>query len=71
MFRCRDEWRQNPPPGLNPQVKGVVEGDYASAMSLYHGYELLLQHGMRPFYNFFNKKVIYSNESVQLYIDVF
>ena len=31
---------------------GVVEGDFALAMSLYHGYELLQQHGLRSLYNF-------------------
>lgn len=30
-------------------------GDFASAISLYHAYELLLQHGMRTFYNYFAK----------------
>ena len=37
-------------------LQGIVEGDFAVAMSLYHGHELLNQHGMRPFYNFFTKK---------------
>lgn len=31
---------------------GVVEGDFALAMSLYHGYELLQLHGSRSLYNF-------------------
>ena len=31
---------------------GVVEGDFALGMSLYHAYELLQRHGLRPFYNF-------------------
>ena len=35
--------------------KGIVESDFAAAMSLYHGFDLLLQHGMRPFYNFMLK----------------
>jgi len=56
ILRSRDEWRQNPPGPLPPNIKGVVEGDFAVAMSLYHGYDLMLQHGLRPFYNFFNKK---------------
>lgn len=31
---------------------GVVEGDFALAMSLYHGYELLQLHGLRSLFNF-------------------
>lgn len=32
---------------LQRHLFGVIEGDYAVCMSLCHGYELLLQHGMR------------------------
>ena len=32
-----------------------MESDFAAAMSLYHGFDLLVQHGMRPFYNFMLK----------------
>lgn len=31
---------------------GAVEGDFASAISLFHAYELLLLHGMKSFYQF-------------------
>ena len=31
---------------------GVIEGDFALAISLYHAYELLQQHGMRSFHQF-------------------
>jgi hypothetical protein len=31
---------------------GVVEGDFALAISLYHGYELVHLHGLRSLYNF-------------------
>ena len=31
---------------------GAVEGDFALAISLFHAYELLLQHGMRSFYQY-------------------
>ncbi len=30
----------------------MVEGDFALALSLYHGYELLQLHGLRSLYNF-------------------
>lgn len=31
---------------------GLIEGDFALCMSLYHAYELLQQHGILSFYNF-------------------
>ena len=31
---------------------GPIEGDFAVAISLYHAYDLLMQHGLLPFYNF-------------------
>eukprot|EP00112_Aurelia_sp_Birch-Aquarium-sp1_P016270 Seg3676.1 transcript_id=Seg3676.1/GoldUCD/mRNA.D3Y31 product="Fanconi anemia group M protein" protein_id=Seg3676.1/GoldUCD/D3Y31 len=31
---------------------GMIEGDFALAISLYHAYELLQQHGILSFYNF-------------------
>ena len=52
LLQCREEYRQNPPARLDNQQKGVLEGDFGSAMSLYHGFDLLQQHGLRPFYNF-------------------
>ena len=55
IIQAREEYRQNPPARLDNQGRGVVEGDFCSAISLYHAYELLLQHGMRTFYNFMLK----------------
>ncbi len=63
ILKSRDEWRQNPPGGVTPAQRGIVEADFAVAMSLYHGYDLLTQHGMRPFFNFFTKK---ENMTLQL-----
>ena len=34
-----------------------MEGDFAICLSLYHGYELLMQHGMRSLYNFLQTTV--------------
>jgi hypothetical protein len=42
---------------LAKQQKGAVEGDFAASITLYHAYELLLQHGMRAFYNFMMKSI--------------
>lgn len=32
--------------------QGAIEGDFALCISLYHGYELLLQMGMRSLHTF-------------------
>ena len=34
---------------------GTIEGDFALAISLYHAYELLQQHGLRSFYQFLSQ----------------
>ena len=34
---------------------GAGMADFAACLKLYHGLDLLVQHGMRPFYVFFNK----------------
>ena len=51
----REEFRRNPPINLSKTQRGAVEGDFAACISLYHAYELLLQHGMRAFFNFISK----------------
>ncbi len=55
LIQTREEYRQNPPARLEQRERGILESDFACAMSLYHGYDLLIQHGMRPFYNFMLK----------------
>ncbi|TRY61353.1 hypothetical protein TCAL_01790 [Tigriopus californicus] len=57
LLQSRNEFRQNPPATVDRTTQGVVEGDFASAISLYHAYELLLQHGMRTFFNFLTKSM--------------
>ncbi|XP_066280241.1 Fanconi anemia group M protein-like isoform X2 [Branchiostoma lanceolatum] len=53
LLKSRDLFRANPPPeAQNRVLQGCVEGDFATCISLYHGYELLLQHGMKSFYSF-------------------
>ncbi|XP_048393153.2 Fanconi anemia group M protein isoform X2 [Stegostoma tigrinum] len=46
----REQFRKNPPANIMGAQRGMVEGDYAVCISLYHGYELLLQMGMRSLY---------------------
>lgn len=55
LLRAREAFRQDPPPQV--QSKGAVEGDFAISLSLYHGYELLMQHGTRTLYHFLSNTV--------------
>jgi len=43
LIMSRDEFRRNPPGGLPRGQQGAAEGDFASAISLYHAYDLLAQ----------------------------
>lgn len=45
LIKARESYRTRA--GTN----GQVEGDFAALMSLLHSYELLIYHGIRPFYN--------------------
>lgn len=49
---ARDQFRKNPPTNIKGCEQGILEGDYALCISLFHGYELLLQMGSRSFYVF-------------------
>ena len=57
LLQARNEFRQNPPSTVDRAQKGMLEGDFSNAISLYHAYELLTKHGLRSFYNFLNKSV--------------
>ncbi|XP_012371814.1 Fanconi anemia group M protein isoform X2 [Octodon degus] len=52
LILARDQFRKNPPPHVVGLQQGVVEGEFAVCISLYHGYELLQQMGMRSLYVF-------------------
>ncbi|XP_072171762.1 Fanconi anemia group M protein homolog isoform X2 [Diadema setosum] len=52
ILKARDAFRQDPPPEITGTRRGPIEGDFAICMSLYHGLELLLQHGQRSLYSF-------------------
>ncbi|CAI5764915.1 Fanconi anemia group M protein isoform X1 [Podarcis lilfordi] len=51
IILARDQFRKNPSRTVGMQ-QGAIEGDFALCISLYHGYELLLQMGMRSLYIF-------------------
>ena len=57
LLQARNEFRQNPPASLDRSQKGMLEGDFSNAISLYHAYELLTKHGLRSFHNFLSKSV--------------
>ncbi|XP_053123658.1 Fanconi anemia group M protein isoform X2 [Hemicordylus capensis] len=52
IILARDQFRKNPASHFVGAQQGVIEGDFALCISLYHGYELLLQMGMRSLYIF-------------------
>ncbi|XP_045704485.1 Fanconi anemia group M protein [Phyllostomus hastatus] len=52
LILARDQFRKNPPANFVGIQQGIIEGDFALCISLYHGYELLQQMGMRSLYFF-------------------
>ncbi|XP_054827690.1 Fanconi anemia group M protein [Eublepharis macularius] len=52
IILARDQFRKNPASCFSGVQQGIIEGDFALCISLYHGYELLLQMGMRSLYIF-------------------
>ncbi|KAI9552091.1 hypothetical protein GHT06_022428 [Daphnia sinensis] len=52
LLQSRDKFRQNPPDNFPRHRSGMIEGDFALCITLTHALELLLQHGIRGFYNF-------------------
>ncbi|XP_044230409.1 Fanconi anemia group M protein [Thunnus albacares] len=50
LILARDQFRKNPPPYLKGPQQGMLEGDFALCISLYHGYELLMQMGLRSLF---------------------
>ncbi|KAJ8341639.1 hypothetical protein SKAU_G00339300 [Synaphobranchus kaupii] len=52
LILAREQFRNNPPPRIMGAQQGVLEGDFALCISLYHGYELLLQMGLRSLFLF-------------------
>ncbi|EMP29321.1 Fanconi anemia group M protein [Chelonia mydas] len=52
IILARDQFRKNPSSRNAGIQQGVIEGDFALCISLYHGYELLLQMGTRSLFIF-------------------
>uniref|UniRef100_A0A8B9NZE5 ATP-dependent RNA helicase FANCM n=1 Tax=Apteryx owenii TaxID=8824 RepID=A0A8B9NZE5_APTOW len=52
IILARDQFRKNPSSqnAVNGIQQGTIEGDFALCISLYHGYELLLQMGLRSLF---------------------
>ncbi|XP_052594569.1 Fanconi anemia group M protein isoform X2 [Peromyscus californicus insignis] len=52
IILARDQFRKNPSPNIVGIQQGIIEGEFAICISLYHGFELLQQMGMRSLYFF-------------------
>ncbi|XP_031436050.1 Fanconi anemia group M protein isoform X2 [Clupea harengus] len=52
LILARQQFRSNPPPQVQGAQQGALEGDFALCISLYHGYELLMQMGLRSLFLF-------------------
>nr|XP_042714031.1 Fanconi anemia group M protein isoform X3 [Chrysemys picta bellii] len=52
IILARDQFRKNPSSHNAGIQQGIIEGDFALCISLYHGYELLLQMGTRSLFIF-------------------
>ncbi|NXM32262.1 FANCM protein, partial [Oxyruncus cristatus] len=50
IILARDQYRKNPSSQHVGVHQGIIEGDFALCISLYHGYELLLQMGVRSLF---------------------
>ncbi|XP_028995412.1 Fanconi anemia group M protein isoform X2 [Betta splendens] len=50
LILARDQFRKNPPAHIQGLQQGMLEGDFALCISLYHGYELLMQMGLRSLF---------------------
>ncbi|XP_015721384.1 Fanconi anemia group M protein isoform X2 [Coturnix japonica] len=50
VILARDQYRKNPSPQNMGMQQGIIEGDFALCISLYHGYELLQQMGTRSLF---------------------
>ncbi|KFP21016.1 Fanconi anemia group M protein, partial [Egretta garzetta] len=50
IILARDQHRKNPSSQNAGIHQGIIEGDFALCISLYHGYELLLQMGVRSLF---------------------
>ncbi|XP_061210567.1 Fanconi anemia group M protein isoform X1 [Neopsephotus bourkii] len=50
IILARDQYRKNPSSQSAGVHQGIIEGDFALCISLYHGYELLLQMGLRSLF---------------------
>nr|XP_061798264.1 Fanconi anemia group M protein-like [Nerophis lumbriciformis] len=52
LLLAREQFRKNPPTHIKGPQQGMLEGDFALCISLCHGYELLMQMGLRSLFFF-------------------
>ncbi|KAK2843130.1 hypothetical protein Q7C36_011345 [Tachysurus vachellii] len=63
VILAREQFRRNPPSHLMGAQHGALEGDFALCISLYHGYELLQQMGLRSLFFFIQNIMSGSKET--------
>jgi Fanconi anemia group M protein len=61
----REQFRKNPPPGLDRKRCAFIEGDFAMIMSFIHGFELLINYGLKSFYVFLKSFIDGENNTGQ------
>ncbi|XP_043283831.1 uncharacterized protein Fancm [Venturia canescens] len=52
IFHINKEWHQRPKQGNN---HGLITKTLMILLTMYHAYELMIRHGLRAFYNFYQK----------------
>ncbi|XP_057199777.1 Fanconi anemia group M protein isoform X3 [Triplophysa rosa] len=66
IILAREQFRRNPPPHVQAGHHGSLEGDFALCISLYHGYELLQQMGLRSLFLFIQNIISGAKESPRM-----
>ncbi len=61
----REQFRKNPPQGLDRKQCAFIEGDFAMIMSFIHGFELLINYGLKSFYVFLKSFIDGENNTAQ------
>lgn len=52
VLMARAAWRTRKPPGMPKKESSMIEDAFGLLMSLYYAYELLLKHGITPFFKY-------------------
>ncbi len=61
----REQFRKNPPPGIDRKRAAFIECDFALIMSFIHGLDLLVNYGLKSFYVFLKSFIDGENNNAQ------